>query len=187
MILNIIIPLILIIIAFNYAFARNVLFAKIRPSAIIPSKSKEDAGYDIYPNFKQDYIIIKPNETRMIPTGIASAFSKRYYFQLKERGSTGTKGIGQRAGVIDSGFRGEWQVPITNHSNEYLIIAKEGITFKDIFGVTMPESFIYPYEKAICQAVLLPVPKVRVKEISHDKLIKISSERGFGKLGSSNK
>lgn len=187
MFFKIIIPIILIIIAINYVTKKNVFFAKVNPTAIIPSKSRENAGYDIYSNFEEDYIVIPPHETKMIPTGIASAFSSRYYFQLEERGSTGTKGIGQRCGVIDSGFRGEWQIPITNHNDKYLIIAKQGITLQDIFGDTAPHSIIYPYEKAISQAVLLPVPKVNIKELSYKNLLKIESERGVGMLGHSNK
>ena len=36
----------------------TVKFAKIKPNAIIPTKRLEDAGYDIYPCFDEDYIII---------------------------------------------------------------------------------------------------------------------------------
>ena len=77
----------------------TVKFAKVRPSAIIPTKRVEDAGYDIYANFDEDYITILPHETKMIPTGIVSACDVDYCFILKERGSTGTKGMGQRSGV----------------------------------------------------------------------------------------
>ena len=187
MLINIVVPILLIIFIIDYTTKKYVFFAKLKPSAKIPSKSKENAGYDIYPNFKEDCIVIPPHKTKMIPTGIASAFSNRYYFQLEERGSTGTKGIGQRCGVIDSGFRGEWQVPITNHNDEWMVIAKEGVTFKEIYGDVMPHSFIYPYEKAISQAVLLPVPRVKIKELAYKDILKIKSERGLGKLGSTNK
>ena len=108
----------------------TIKFAKLYNNVIIPSKRDEDAGYDIYAYFKEDYIIIPPHETKMIPTGLISAFDKKYVGELKERGSTGTKGIGQRCGVIDSGYRNEWLVPITNHnSNKYIIISK--ISFED--------------------------------------------------------
>jgi dUTP pyrophosphatase len=165
----------------------KVYFAKVRPDAIIPSKKEGNAGYDIYANFIADSIVIASHETVMIPTGIASACSSDYYFQLFERGSTGTKGIGQRCGVIDSSYRGEWFVPITNHNNKHLVIRKSGITNEEIFGDTMPHIVDYPYEKAICQAVLLPVPKVEIKEISYEALQIIKSERGIGCLGSSGK
>ena len=162
-------------------------FAKVKPNAIIPSKIEENAGMDVYANFEEDYIVIKPHETVMIPTGIASACSSDYYFQLFERGSTGTKGIGQRCGVIDSGYRNEWFVPITNHNKDILIIAKDYKNtkkYKELFGDLV---IIYPYEKAICQAVLLQVPKIKVEEIDYTSLLKIESIRGIGNLGSTNK
>lgn len=168
----------------------EILFAKSKEEVIIPSKKEEDAGYDLYSYFEEDYIVIKPHETKLIPTGIHSAFSSDYYIQLQERGSTGSKGIAQRAGVIDSGYRGEWLIPITNTTDKVLFISKlsEKETIKSYFGeVATNESIVYPYTKAICQAVLIPVPKVVVKEIPLEELKAIPSERGEGKLGSSNK
>ena len=35
----------------------ELLFAKVRPDAIIPSKDDENAGYDIYANFKPVQIV----------------------------------------------------------------------------------------------------------------------------------
>lgn len=158
-------------------------FAKVRESAIIPSKKVEDAGYDIYANFEDDFLVIQPNEIKMIPTGIASAFSYEFVMVLKERGSSGSKGLSVRCGIIDSGYRNEWFVPINNTSNKPIVIAKEYVeSYKTIEFAT-----VYPYNKAICQALLLPVPKVEVAEISYDELKKIKSERGEGCLGSSNK
>mgnify|MGYP000734891585 FL=1 len=81
----------------------TVKFAKVRPTAVIPTKRDEDAGFDIYADFEDDFIIIDPHTTTLIPTGIASACDVDYCFILKERGSTGSKGIAQRCGVIDSG------------------------------------------------------------------------------------
>ena len=102
----------------------TVKFAKVRPTAKIPTKRVEDAGYDIYADFEEPFILIKPHETVMIPTGIASACDTDFCFVLKERGSTGTKGIAQRCGIIDSGYRDEWFVPITNTTNDYIMITK---------------------------------------------------------------
>lgn len=165
----------------------KIYFAKVKSNAIIPSKIEENAGYDIYVCFDEDYIVIQPHETKMLPTGIASACSSNYYFQLFERGSTGTKGIGQRCGVIDSGYRNEWFVPITNHNEYPLAIIKNDSQKNDIVKKFGNKTIFYPYSKAICQAVLLPVPKVEVKEILYDDLKDIKSERGLGKLGSSGK
>lgn len=164
----------------------SVLFAALRNDVRIPSKRDEDAGYDIYASFDEDYKIISPEETAMIPTGLISAFPSGYVMVLKERGSTGTKGIGQRSGVIDSGYRGEWIVPITNHNYRPIMIVKEGALKKD----TTPNPshyIIYPYEKAICQAILLQVPNHTVKHVTVDEVLAIGSARMDGKFGSSGK
>lgn len=173
----------------NRVEGNKLFFAITKNGAKIPSKRTEDAGYDVYACFDEDYIVIRPNETILIPTGIASACSEDYYIQLQERGSTGTKGMAQRCGVIDSGFRNEWFVPITNSSNKILFISKlsEEETYQRYFGNVIEPSLVYPYAKAICQAVVLPVPKMEVKEITFDELKNINSERGIGALGSSNK
>ena len=176
----------------------KVYFAKVNPNAKIPSKRIEDAGFDIYACFEDEYMVIAPHETRLIPTGIASVCSSDYCFVLKERGSTGTKGIAQRCGIIDSGYRNEWFIPITNTTDKWLVICKETITenkltdavwqvrkiFKNILHF---EIQCYPYEKAICQALVVPVPQTEVEEITFDKLQSFESERGNGALGSSGK
>ena len=87
---------------------RTIYFARLNDEVALPYKRVEDGGYDIYANFIDDYIEIKPNEVKLIPTGLVSAFNPKWVIILKERGSTGTKGIEQRCGVIDSGFSGEW-------------------------------------------------------------------------------
>ena len=46
---------------------------------------------------------------------------------------------------------------------------------------------LYPYEKAICQAVLLPVPRTEVVEKSPEEIRAMASLRGMGELGSSGK
>ena len=163
-------------------------FAKVRDSAVIPSKREEDAGFDIYANFEENYMIIDKHETVMIPTGIACACDKEYCFIIKERGSTGTKGMAQRCGVVDSGYRGEIFAPITNTSNNTLIILKRGVDISELYKDIIPKDItIYPYEKAIAQLLLIPVPSVSVKEITFKELQEIPSVRGGGNLGSSKK
>ena len=167
----------------------NIKFAKVRPDAIIPDKRDEDMGFDIYACFDKDYMVINPHETKLIPTGIASACDPGYGFLLFERGSTGSKGIAKRCGVIDSGYRDEWFVCLTNTTNKVMFISKlsEQETYNSYYGDIMPESFVYPYSKAIVQAWVAPVLKTNKEEISYEDLKAIPSERGMGKLGSSNK
>ena len=162
----------------------NVKFAKVKPDAKIPTKREEDAGFDIYANFAEDWVEIPPHENRLISTGIASAYDPNWAFILRERGSTGVKNLKVSAGVMDSGFRNEWFVCLYNGNDKPLYIAKH------LDGEQSPENkdaIIYPYTKAIAQALLVPVPEVCVEEISYDELKAIPSERGMGMIGSSNK
>lgn len=157
----------------------TVLLAKIRESAKIPSKEVENAGMDIYADFPEEELYFQPHETKLVPTGIASSLLDKYVLIVKERGSTGVKGMAVRAGVIDSGYRNEIFVAITNENSKPLVITKSD---------RVQESVItYPYTKAIAQLLLVEVPKVNIKEITYEDLVKIPSKRGLGKLGSSNK
>lgn len=163
----------------------KVKFARKSVGVIMPSKRKEDAGFDIYANFTRENVVINPNETKMISTGIISSFPTGYVMILKERGSTGSKGIGQRCGVIDSGYRGEWFVPLTNHNDKPILITKE--TNEDTLKILSEDYIIYPYGKAICQAILFELPETETEEVSVDEIMNDESERGSGALGSSGK
>lgn len=179
----------------------NIKFAKVRPDAIIPSKRNEDMGFDIYACFDEDYILINPHETKLIPTGIASACDPGYGFLLFERGSTGSKGIARRCGVIDSGYRNEWFVGLTNTTNNKLFISKlnsKELTEKLVIDKENPidwhiteneilNSIVYPYSKAIVQAIITPVLETNEQELTYEDLKAIPSERGLGALGSSGK
>ncbi|EJW13930.1 dUTP diphosphatase [Paenibacillus alvei] len=159
----------------------TILFAKVADDAIIPSKLEENAGYDIYANFEQEFITFAPHETKLVPTGIASSVTKEYALIAKERGSTGSKGMGLRAGVVDSGYRGEIFIGLTNENDKTLVIAKN----PELFNAE--KSIVYPYTKAIAQLLLVPVIDANVKEIPYEQLKAIPSVRGKGKIGSSGK
>lgn len=190
---------------------KTIKFAKVKENAIIPTKTDENMGYDIYACFDEDYIEIRPHETKLIPTGIASCCSDDYGFIIKERGSTGSQGIAVRCGVIDSGFRGEWFIALTNTTTETIRITKkvdqvqQGVAYGDkeekyyfwtnenvdfaqndpfVYGEGLK---LYPYSKAIAQAILMPVPKVKIEEVTYDELKAIKSDRMKGQLGSSGK
>lgn len=157
-----------------------IYFAKMYNDVIIPSKENENAGYDIYAHFDEEEFNFKPHETRLVPTGLLSACSQEYVLIGKERGSTGSIGMKCGAGIIDSGYRGEIFIAITNDNNIPLIISK------NIKKTIKNESFIiYPYTKGIAQLLLVPVPSTKVQEISVNELKSIPSKRGSGKLGSS--
>lgn len=171
----------------------EIAFAKIRETAIIPTKKLEDAGYDLYANFEEDYFVIEAGATRAVPTGIACAFSSRYYAQVEERSSMGKLGIKKSSGVMDSGYRGEYFIMTYNTNKKPFVISKiEASEMPDEFevsGVTYKktECVIYPYTKAICQIVLHEVPVLEEKELTYEELCSIASERGKGGFGSSGK
>ena len=171
----------------------EIAFAKIRETAIIPSKKLEDAGYDLYANFEEDYFVIEAGKTRAVPTGIACAFSSKYYIQIEERSSTGKLGIKKSSGVFDSGYRGEYFIMTYNTNDKPLVISKIAVE-------EMPEAFevgektyktaeviVYPYTKAICEAVVQEVPVLKEIELTYEELCSIASERGKGGFGSSGK
>ncbi len=192
----------------------DLLFAKVKSDAIIPTKEKENAGYDIYACFNEDYIIIPPHTTKLIPTGIASAISDKYYLGVAERGSTGKIGMKYGAGIIDSGYRGEIFIALTNTNNVDILISKlareeleeyYGERYGDYIIIRNIENdnviylenydefynktcIIYPYSKAIAQLIVHEVHnEVEPKEVSYEELKSIPSKRGNGSLGSSGK
>ena len=147
----------------------KIYFSKVKQKAIIPSKELENAGYDFYACFDEDFMEIKPFTTKLIPTGIAWASSPKYYLQIEERSSTGSKGIKKSAGVVDSGYHGEIFIAVTNSNDKPIVISK------------------LTYSKAIAQGVVHEVPVLEIEEIPYEELLKIESKRGTGALGSSNK
>ena len=171
----------------------EIYFAKMKPNAIIPTKKQEDAGYDTYACFDEDFFVIEPYQTRAVPTGIASAFSSKYYIQVEERSSTGKIGMKKSAGVIDSGYRGEHLILTYNTNSKPIVISKiEESEILDTFEVDgktykKDEVLFYPYKKAICQLVVHVVPELKTSELEYSELLEIKSERGAGAFGSSGK
>lgn len=161
----------------------KIYFAKTHHHAIIPSKRDEDAGYDFYPCFSEDFMYLSPFETKLIPTGIAWSSSKNFYMQMVERSSTGSKGIKVSAGVIDSGYHGEIKIAIFNANNLPLLISNLSEVQLQQTGM-VPNSYIFhPTKKAIAQGIIHRVENLQVNELSYEQLLSIPSQRkdqGFG-------
>ncbi|MBZ9622963.1 deoxyuridine 5'-triphosphate nucleotidohydrolase [Clostridium sp. FP2] len=193
----------------------KLYMAKTKPNAIIPTKREEDAGRDIY-TCETETIVIEPCSTRLVDTGIAIACNKAWFPKFFDKGGMGSKGIIVGAGVGDSGYRDGYFIPLINtNKDKWLVItsqSKEAVAESSVFdmleskfninmilagGVVIAgegsryinkKNCIIKYlNKAITQFVMLPVPPLEDEEISWDKLKAITSERGIGKLGSSNK
>ena len=144
----------------------TIKFAKLLDTATIPTGREEDLGVDFYYRDKSAYIVtLPPHEVVKLPTGIIMAMDKDYGMILKERSSLGSKGIALRAGVIDSGYRGEVIICLENTTNA-------------------------PYNldvtNAIAQGVLIPNPKKVIEEYKIEEINAIGSERGVGGFGSTN-
>lgn len=170
-----------------FANKNQIYFAKVRGDAVIPSKERENAGYDIYAALEDDYLIIQPYKTGLVPTGVAWACSEEFYMQLEERSSTGTKGIKRSAGVVDSGYRGEIKVAIFNANDVPLVFSAIGEEDLRKKRPELGEILFYSTAKAIAQGIIHRVEDTSVKQISLEALQSISSKRGDKGWGSSNK
>ena len=138
-----------------------IYFAKTSPNGKIPEKRDEDACYDLWS--AEGEVTLRPYQTKLIDTGIATSFSPDYVAIIKERSSWGSKNVLLHAGVIDSGYRNSWKVCLTN-LNDY--------------AITLPE------EKAIAQFMLIKLPKLTSKEVPYEELLTHGSERGINGFGS---
>lgn len=165
----------------------QIYFAKLRGDAVIPRKERENAGYDIFATFEEDYILVPPYKTKLVPTGVAWACSEEYYMQIEERSSTGTKGIKKSSGVIDSGYRGEIKIAIFNANDIPLVFTPYGEDELRRKHPELGEFFYYNTCKAIAQGIIHKVEEMSVKEISLEALQSIPSKRGDKGWGSTNK
>lgn len=159
----------------------------INSRAKMPTKRKEDAGFDIYTIDTNS--VLKPGETKFFSTGLRSAFPKEYWVEIKERGSTGAVGLSVRSGVIDSGYRGEWKIMLTNVNN-YPVEFSDGVDkVTYVYGKLFKKRIkkvIYPLSKAIAQAVVIPLPNIECK-LDKAMVDGTKSDRGDSGWGASGK
>ena len=165
-----------------------IYWDKLNERAKLPNKRDEDAGFDIYSDSTEN-IILKPNETKFFTTGLRSAFPSNYWIEIKERGSTGAVGLSVRSGVIDSGYRGEWKIMLTN-VNKYPVefshdVDKVTYVKGKIFKNKI-KKVIYPLTKAIAQAVVIPLPNIQCY-CDKDMVDGAKSNRGETGWGASGK
>ena len=161
---------------------------KLREGAAVPTKREEDAGYDLYGVFEERFFVLMPGEISLIPTGLSLEFPKDWVFYVVERSGSGSKGIARRAGVVDSGYRGEVYVAVNNTTNYPIIFAaNDGPELADFLedkDMLREDVIVYPQSKGVAQGMLLYAPHVEVEEV--DELSE-DTQRGDGTLGSSGK
>ena len=100
----------------------KVKYTKLREDAITPTRGSEKAaGYDLYANINgNDSITINPGETVVIGTGLSFELPDNTFAAIFARSGLSTKsGLApaNKVGVCDSDYRGEYKVPLHNHSN----------------------------------------------------------------------
>lgn len=98
---------------------------KLTESATVPTYAHiTDACADLYAD---ETIIIEPNETKLISTGIALAVPMGYVVHIYPRSSIGAKTplrLSNSVGVIDAGYRDEIKIIYTNTGTEPFSIEK---------------------------------------------------------------
>ncbi len=96
----------------------KIAFKKLNQSAITPTFGTQfSAGADLY-SVEED-VVINPNETAFIGTGIAVAIPEGLVGLIYARSGLASKrGLApaNKVGVIDSDYRGEVKVALHNHS-----------------------------------------------------------------------
>ena len=99
----------------------KVPIKKIRPEAVIPARgSAGSAGYDLCACTGRGSVIIPPNGTEMIGTGLSIAVPEGYFGAVFARsGLSVREGLrpANCVGVCDSDYRGEYIVPLHNDSD----------------------------------------------------------------------
>ena len=141
----------------------NVL--KLTDTATIPARgSDESAGYDIYAD---EDVVIPPHSRHCVHTGLAMEIPKGYFGGIYARSGIALKN-GVRpsncVGVIDSDYRGEIGVALTNDSDD---------EFKIKTGYR------------IAQLIIHKLPNIEFIEV--DALSNtVRSDGGFGSTGVSN-
>jgi len=100
----------------------KVKVKKLHPAAKIPTISTINAaGFDIYS--VEDYEL-QPGETKAIHSGIAIENPQGKATFLWDRSGMGFKGVHRFAGLIDSDYRGEFNIVLHNSTKEPYKIKK---------------------------------------------------------------
>lgn len=100
---------------------------KLNKNAIIPTYGSEfAAGADLYACLDED-LTVEPQQTVLIPTGIAMELPLGYAGLIYARSGLATKkGLApaNKVGVVDCDYRGEVKVALHNHSQVPQTVAK---------------------------------------------------------------
>ena len=142
----------------------RVLIKKLDPKVTLPSyKTKGASGMDLMA-FVKEKIVIKPQTSALIPTGLSVAFSEDYEIQIRPRSGLAAKNnisVLNTPGTIDSDYRGELKIIIFNHSKH---------------------DFVVNNNDRVAQMVLTPIAKIELEE-ANELPKTLRGESGFGSTG----
>ena len=142
----------------------RVLIKKLDPKVAIPSyKTKGASGMDLMA-FVKEKIVIKPQTSALIPTGLSVSFSEDYEIQIRPRSGLAAKNnisVLNTPGTIDSDYRGELKIIIFNHSKH---------------------DFVVNNNDRVAQMVLTPIAKMELEE-ANELPKTLRGEGGFGSTG----
>lgn len=109
----------------------------------------------------EDSIVIWPGTVRKVPSGVQVAIPEGYVMKMYVRSSTGIKKnlmLANGTGIIDAGYRDEVIMALYNFGKEPVVI-KDG--------------------DRVCQFILLPFPKLEVKQVDDNEEFR-HGDRGGG-------
>ncbi len=142
----------------------KVLIKKLSHKAQIPIyKTEGSSGMDLMA-LTEDKIVIKPNKSALVPTGLSVAIPDDTEIQIRPRSGLAAKSsisVLNTPGTIDSDYRGELKVILFNHGDK---------------------EFIINNGDRIAQMVLVPILKVQFEEVQ-DLPKTIRGSGGFGSTG----
>ena len=142
----------------------KILIKKISKEVITPKyKTDGSSGVDLSA-FLDKEVVIKPNSSELIPTGLQVAIPEELEIQIRPRSGLAAKesiGVLNSPGTIDSDYRGELKIILFNHGKE---------------------DFIINNGDRIAQMVLVPIVKMEFEEV--DSLPNtVRGQGGFGSTG----
>ena len=142
----------------------KILIKKTNKEVITPKyKTDGSSGVDLSA-FLEKKVVIKPNSSELIPTGLQVAIPEELEIQIRPRSGLAAKesiGVLNSPGTIDSDYRGELKIILFNHSNK---------------------DFIINNGDRIAQMVLVPIVKMEFEEV--DSLPNtVRGQGGFGSTG----
>lgn len=96
---------------------------QLTPTAKGPLKAHaEDAAWDLYADCPNNDIVIGPNQTIIVPTGLAIMPPKGWACDIRGRSGMNSKGKFAVLGLVDSFYAGPWGVVIYNGNVESIKI-----------------------------------------------------------------